>query len=288
MAPDVVEEQDLRAENFEAIVKGFALQEFKMKQVVMVQTSSAWIETYYRETSTELTGGLGSSVRGIPRLANFPYGEVSWTKVQGYIEKYGMEGVISWEDAMLDNIDVISRTLLRISRAVANAVDAQIYAVLEAAAGNSVAITAGQEWNSATVANRDPIQNLLDAKRELYIDNFDPDGHETFLLLSPTDYANLIGNSKVLQNPTFKAADIVSNGRVARILGLQIIVSNVVTADKALMAIGKECGTWKQAAALTVFTTPDKGVKYTIRAFEMGVAQATTPNALVTITNTQA
>jgi hypothetical protein len=285
---DTTGEQDLRAENFEAMVKGFALQEFKMKQLVSVQASNSWTETYYRETATELTGGLGSAVKGIPRLANFPYGEVSWTKVQSYIEKYGMEGVISWEDAMMDNIDVVARTLLRVSRAVANAVDAQIYSVLEAAAGNSVAITAGYEWDSATVANRDPIQNLLDAKRELYIDNFDPDSNESFVCISPTSYAAILGNSKVVNNPSFKTADVVTNGVVGKLCGLKIIVSNVVTADKALVVIAKECGTWKQAAPLTVFTTPDKGVKYTIRAYEMGVCQATTPNAIVTITNTAA
>tara|TARA_Y100000310_G_C20693411_1_gene823842 strand:- start:220 stop:1083 length:864 start_codon:yes stop_codon:yes gene_type:complete len=284
---DTTGEQDLRAENFEAMVKGFALQEFRMKQLVTVSSSSAWIETYYRETATELTGGTGQAVKGIPRLANFPYGEVSWTKVQAYIEKYGMEGVISWEDAMMDNIDVLARTLLRISRAVANAVDSEIYTVLEAAAGNSVAITAGEEWNSATVANRDPIQNLLNAKKELYVDNFDPDGNESFLVVSPTDYANLIGNSKFINSPTYKQADVVANGVVGKVVGLKILVSNVVTTDKALVVIARECGTWKQAAPLTVFTTPDKGVKYTIRAYEMGVCQATTPNAIVTITNTQ-
>ena len=87
---DTTGEQDLRTENFEAMVKGFALQEFKMKQLVSVSTSNAWVETYYRETADELTGGSGSAVKGIPRLANFPYGEPSWTKVQSYIEKYGM------------------------------------------------------------------------------------------------------------------------------------------------------------------------------------------------------
>lgn len=285
---DTTGEQDLRAENFEKMVKGFALQEFKMKQLVMVQSSNAWIETYYRETATELTGGLGSAVKGVPRLANFPYGEVSWTKVQAYIEKYGMEGVISWEDAMMDNVDVIARTLLRISRAVAYAVDSQIYAVLDGAAGNTVAVAAGSEWDSATVANRDPIQNLLNAKKELYIDNFDPDGNESFLVVSPKDYANLLGNSKVINNPTFKAADVVSNGVVGKLVGLKIIVSNVVTADRALVVIAKECGTWKAASPLSVFTMEDKGVKYTIRAYEMGVCQATTPNAICTITNTQA
>lgn len=281
-------DEELRAEHFEAMVKGFALQEFKMKQLVSVQSSNSWIETYYRETATELTGGLGSAVKGIPRLANFPYGEVNWTEVSAHIEKYGMESTVSWEDALTNNIDVVARTLLRISRAVAYAVDSQIYTVLEGAAGNSVAITAGYEWDSATVANRDPITNLLAAKKELYIDNFDPDGNESYLCVSPKGYADLLGNSKVINNPSFKTADVVSNGVVGKLCGLKILVSNVVTADKALVVIAKECGTWKSVNPLTVLTMTDKGVKHTIRAFEMGVCQATTPNAIVTITNTAA
>ena len=281
-------EMDLRAENFESIVKGFALQEFRMKQVVMINSSSAWIETYYRETATELSGGTGSNVRGIPRLANFPYGQTSWTKIQAYIEKYGIEGIVSWEDAMQDNIDVIARTLLRIARAVAYAVDTQIFTVLNDAAGNSVTITGGNEWDSATVANRDPIANILDAKAELYKDNFDPDNGAGYIILNPTDYSHLLQKSKVVSNPSFKAADVVANGVVGQICGLKIIVSNVVSVSGALIVIAKECGTWKEAAPLTTFTDVDKGIKYKIRAYEMGVCQATSPNAMCKIINTDA
>jgi hypothetical protein len=265
-----------------------------MKQVVSDSSAGAWIESYYRETATELTGGTGAAVRGIPRLAAFPYGEPSWTKIQAVIEKYGMEGVVSWEDAMTDNIDVIAREMLRIARAVAYAVDSQIFSVLNTGAGNNVwcgdlasASGAAYAWNSATVANRDPVADILAAKRELYIDNFDPDGTQSFLILSPTDYNALLANSKVINNPTFKTADVVSNGRVGQIAGLTIIVSNVVTASGALVVIGKECGTWKSAEPLTSFATPDKGVKYTIRAYELGVCQLHSPNAVCKIQYTQ-
>src|SRR3990167_2200757 len=89
----------LRAENVERIVKGFALQEYVMKQVVMVQRAGAWTESYFQETAADLTGQTGEAVKGVPRLAQFPYGEVSWTRKRADMEKYGMEGVISWEDA---------------------------------------------------------------------------------------------------------------------------------------------------------------------------------------------
>jgi hypothetical protein len=285
---DTTGELDLRAINYEKIVKGFAFQEFRMKQVVTESSSSAWQESYYRETAAELTGGTGSAVKGVPRLANFPYGEPSWTLVNSYIEKYGMEGVVSAEDEMLDNVDVIARTLLRISRAVAYAVDSQIYTVLLAAVGNTVAVTVGYEWDSATIAQRDPISNILDAKKELAIDNFDPDNGNTYLIISPKQYRYILSNSKVVSNPSFKTADVVSNGVVGQICGLKIIVFVGVTADSCLVEIGKECGTWKSAAGLTTHVIKDPGIKTTIRAYEMGVCQANAPNALCSITNVEA
>ena len=120
---DTTGEFDLRAENFDKIVKGFALQNYKMKQLCMIETSSAWTETYYKETAADLTkavttGITDTSLKGVPRLANFPYGEVSWTKTSGVNVKHAMEGVLSWEDIETDNVPVIARTLLRIARAV--------------------------------------------------------------------------------------------------------------------------------------------------------------------------
>ena len=287
MAAETVGQLTLRAENYERMVKGFALQLFKMKQLCMESTSSAWAETYFREGASELTGGTGSAIKGIPRLAQFPYGEPNWTKITSYIEKYGMEGVVSWEDAMLDNIDVIAREMLRISRAVANAVDSTIFAALKANAGNTVTVAATYEWDSATIANRDPIQDILNAKRELYLDNFDPDGGNTYIALHPTDYSNLLGNTKVVNNPAFKAADVVANGIVGQICGCKILVSNVVDISGALVCIAKECATWKSAKGAEVYTIEDKGIKDTIRAFEAGVCQVTTPNAICKIVNTK-
>ena len=142
----------LRAETVDSIVKGFALREYVMKEVVMVNSSSSWKESYFQETAAELSAGATSAVRGIPRLAEFPHGAVTWARKSSYNEKYGMEGVISWEDALTNEIDVISRTLVRISRAVVTAVDTQIWNTLtesqSASLINSVAIAAGSEWDS--------------------------------------------------------------------------------------------------------------------------------------------
>jgi len=278
---DTTGQADLRAETISRIVKGFALQEYKMKQLCMVENSNAWTETYYKETATELTGGTGSGVEGVPRLAKFPYGEVSWTKTQGRNVKHAMEGVISWEDAKTNNVPMIARTLLRIARAVAKSVDARIAADLLSNAGNTQAANA--TWNNAVVADRDPIQDILNAKSLIAIDNYNPDKNG-YLLVHPTNYAELLGNANVRNAGQFYTDSVTKNGVVGKLLGLTVISSNSVTEGGAQVVIGKEAMTWKSVTPLTVKTIEDPGIKYTIRAWEVGQVQVVNPDAICKIT----
>jgi len=290
---DATGEADLRKEYVDGAVKAVALMEYKLKTLCTVDTSSAWTETYYRETNSEITGGGVASpttVKGIPRLAPFPYGESSWTKVSALIEKYGMESMISYEDVMLNNIPMIQRSILRIGRAVAYAVDAQIAAVMLAGAANTFAITAGSEWDSLTIQNRDPIYDILYGIQMLRADNIDALNGNGYLCVNGTDYTNLISNTKIINNPTFKSADVVTNGVVGQVCGLKIMVTQaleVTTPDVAYIVVAKEAMTWKEATPLTVLQIEDPGIKTTIRAFELGVTQMTSPNAVCKITNTR-
>lgn len=281
---DTTGEQDLRAENFSKIVKGFALQEYKMKQLCMIETSSAWTETYYKETAADLEGKdttASGTVKGVPRLANFPYGEVSWTKTSGRNVKHAMEGVLSWEDIKTDNVPVIARTLLRIARAVTKSVDTVIAAAIVSEAGNTTAANA--TWDNAAVGSRDPIQDILDAKALIEIDNYDSNVNGA-LLLHPTDFSHAIGNANIRNAGQFYTSDVTKNGVVGRALGLTWIVGNSVTEGGAQVVIGKEAMTWKSVAPLTVKTIDDPGIKQTIRAFEVGQLQVTNPDAICKIT----
>lgn len=272
---------DIRAENISKIVTGFALQEYKLKQLCMIQSSSAWTETYYTETAADLTGQSGNAVKGIPRLAAFPYGEVSWTKTSGVNLKHGMEGVISYEDQKTNAVDVIARTLLRIARAVAKSVDTVIAAAIVASAGNTVAANA--TWNNAVIADRDPIQDILDAKAMIEIDNYNPN-QNGYLLVHPTNYSELLGNANVRNAGQFYTDSVTRNGVVGSLLGLTVISSNSVSEGGAQVVVAKEAMTWKQVVGLTVVTIDDPGVKKTIRAFEVGQVQVINPDAICTIT----
>lgn len=291
---DTTGQSNLRAEYVDKSVKAVALMEYKLRNLCTIDSSSAYTETYFRETNTDLTGGGVASptrVKGVPRLSPLPYGEVSYTKVSGINEKYAMEGMIAYEDEIMDYLPLIERTLLRIGRGVAKAVDDQIATVMLASAGQSVAISAGNEWDSATVANRDPIKNILDAIQKLRAQNIDALNGNGYLVVNGTDYTNLISNSKIMNNPTFKSADVVSNGVVGELLGLKIMVTQaleVTVPDVAYVVVAKSAMVWKQVQALTVEQIRDPGIKTTIRAFEIGHCQMVTPNAVCKITNTRA
>ena len=281
MVVDTTGEFELRAEHISKVVVGFALQEYKMKQLCMIQSSNAWTETYFTETAADLTAGGEVSVKGVPRLANFPYGEVSWTKESGVNIKHAMEGVISWEDEKTNAIDVIARTLLRIARAVSKSVDGVISAAIISSAGNT--ITPGGDWDDAVVADRDPIQDLLDAKAAIAVKNYNPDKN-TFLVVHPTDLSHLLGNANIRNAGQFYSDAVTRNGIVGTLVGLTVISTNSATENSAQVVIGKEACTWKSVVGLTVKTIDDPGIKKTIRAFEVGQIQVINPDAIANIT----
>lgn len=287
-------EADNRKQIWEKDIKGFAKKRYVMKQLVTQLSTGAWTNSFYQKTATSLTGGTGSAIKGIGRGADFPSVARGTTLVNNVIEQYGAEGVIYWQDILTSNIAIQTETILDVTDGVVNAVDAEIYAVLSEndtpATINTVAITAGYEWDSATIANRDPVQDILNCIREITIDRYPIlTSGQGYLVINETDYATLMGNSKVLNHPTFKLADgIIRNGNLAMIAGLRIIVTPVVTADKAMVVMAKKCATWKQAQPLTVDVIKDPQKKYTIRASEIGVTGLTDPESVCLLTNVRA
>ena len=278
---DTVGEQDIRAESFSRIVKGFALKNYKLMQLCMVESSSAWTEHYFRENAADLTGGTGSDVKEVPRGGPFPYGEVGWTRVSGVNIKHGMDVRIFWEDVKMNNIPMITRTLLRVARAVTKSVDAVIASVILTEAGNTVAANA--TWDNSVIADRDPIQDLLNARATLQVDNYDPDKNAK-LICHPNDMKNLLGNPNIRNAGQFYTNKVTADGKIGGMLGVDFIETTSVTEGGAQLVLVKQACTWKKVVGMSVFTKIDPGVDYSIRAWEVGQIQVTDPNAICSIT----
>lgn len=282
---DTAGELDIRGINVDSAVKGFSAEKFKLKQVCTVVRSNSWREDYYQETSDALTGGTQEDISGVPRLAEFPYLNPSWTLASTYHKKHAGSTWVSHEDELSDAFNVVTRASFKVAEAIAYSVDRAIYAAITGDANVNTA-AATDTWNSATVANRDPIRDILTGIQYMGVDNYD--GLENgYLLLSYLDNTNILMNSKVINNPSFKTADVVSNGVVGQVCGLKMIVSNAVDADEAAIVIGQLAVTYKELDSLKVAITDHPGIKKVISAWEIGVVQIVHPEAIHIITNTQ-
>lgn len=291
---DTFTEADTRSQFWEKDIKGFAAKRYVMKELVMNVSGNSWTESFYQKTATSLTGGTGSPVKGIPRGADFPFMERGVTLKSAVILQHGGEGVIYWQDILTSNIRVEAETISDISDAVVYSVDNVVYSTLSEndtpSTINTVAITAGYEWDSATIANRDPITDLLKCIEAIHTDRYPiVTSGLGFIAMNESTFTYLMNNTKVLNHPTFKLAEgNTKNGFVASILRCSIYVTPVVTNDKVLVGMAKKCGTWKQTQPLTVDIIKDPQKKYTIRASEIGVCQLTDPEALCLLTNVRA
>jgi len=281
---DTIGEVDIRGENFERAVKGFANKLYKLSQILLNESSSNNSENYYRETSTPLSASGNRSVNDVARGALPPELHPDWTLVTTYHKKFMGQALIFYEDSLTNAINTQARSAFRVAEAIVNAKDLYIYTQLTAASSTSGVVTAADDWDSVTVANRDPIGDILIGEAAMMANNYDV-LQNGYLLCTPKSYGSLLRNSKVINNPSFKTADVVSNGVVGQITGLKIIVSTNVSADEAMIVMGNRAATWKGVVGLQSAVIIDQGVSIKVRAWEMGHIQITDPMALYTITN---
>ena len=279
---------DILIENIDSGVKAVVKIEEKWKAMCAIDSSSAFTESYFRETNDDATdGGTGSPIRGLQPLSPFPYVDVTETKVSSIIEKYAAEALISMEAITDLTIPMLQRKIYRIGRKIIYQTDVAIEDGVRADATNTVAITIGDEWDSDTITNRDPVKTFLDAIQTLRVDGIDFLAGQGKIVLNGQDYTNVISNTKILNHPTFTSVSAVQSGVVAGLVGGDIVVSEVVDADEAYVLVAKQGMVWKQKQALTTVTKIDEGKSVTIRAWERGAFQLQAPNEVCKITNTR-
>lgn len=286
---DTVEMQDIRGLDIDKAVKGFALCEYVFKNDCTVSSMSGDAVRWYQETAADLTAVAPQVVANISPLSTFPTLEVSWTRNTSYVKKFAAEGFLSMEDIKSADVDVLARTLLRLTRAVTKQVDTAIYNVLSEndTPVNINTVATNAAWNTGSYTGVNIIEDILDAKYQMELYNYDTSN--VVLYLSPLDYKSMVTwliDGKGSSIPNF-ASDKVSTGTVMQLVGVSIKISPNVTADKALMVIPKRACTWKSYQDITSRAIEEAGIGTRLRVWEMGVPVLTDPRAVTLITNTQ-
>jgi len=284
---DTVEMQDIRGLDIDKTVKGFALAEYIFKNVCTISNTSADHIRWYQETAADLTATSPQKNANISPLSTFPTLEVSWTRQTSYIKKYANEGFISMEDMKSSDIDVVARTLLRLTRAVVKQVDTRIWEVMtesgtaEASKNINYVTSISGAWVNTTSA--DPIADIMQAKRKIWEDNYNPEGATLFL--SPTGHEYLLRylvSTKGSSIPNY-SSEKVRDGTVMNILGVKVKVSNNATysaSGAAVLVVPQRACTWKSHTPITARAIEEPGIGTRFRVWELGEAILTDPKAV--------
>lgn len=275
----------MRKEVIEANLKGFALKSYVLKKLLaVVGANGGWKHTYYSEDPTELAAKGTRNIKGIARLADFPVAEVKFEEKTSIMEKYGLKAFVSWEDAISDNVPVIARTLLRLGQAVVASTDGAIYTDLVADADINTENTTAA-WDAANGQN--PVKDILACKRKITDNNYSAEG--ITLVVNQYDFDMLVLWLMSLGTNAPKIAEkMVEGGKVYELAGVgDIMISDTIAADKALLIKKGEAANWRELAPLQVFLKADEGVKYEIRAYEFGKTEVVNPKQIVLLSNTR-
>ena len=284
-----VEQADIRGLKIDPVVKGFALREYVFKADLLTSSMKEDGIRYYEEDAGDLEATAPSAIKNVSPLSRPATLEVNWTRRVAYYQKYMVESFISREDITSAEIPVLTRTLLRLTRAITKQVDGSIYTTVAGAAtgANTFATSAvgGAEWDA--VSGQDPIKDLMRAKRIITDNDYRAEGAS--LWLSPKDYESLVTwliTNKGAYIPNF-SSEAVRSGTVLSLLGLNIKVSNNVAADEAIVIVPNSAATWYSFEDITSRVVEEPGIGSMIRVWESGVPVVHEPKAIVKITDTQ-
>ncbi len=278
----------LRKEVIDATLKIFAGRKYIFKDLLTISSNVGWSNTYWREDPSVLTAGNTSSIAGLPRGATFPHANPKFEEITAYVQKYGLETTIFWEDIISGKIDVTARSLLKLIEAVVSNVDGGIRNTI-VADGNiqSITIEAGCEWDMT--ASAAIIDNLEEAEEKIGRENYDTSN--LMVIVNHRDKRSII--NYLVQHGN-KLASITDeklrnkSGVIGTLGNKTFMVSPNVQASEAFVVVPKACGTWRQLYPLSsAIKEMDPFVSQTIKVVEVGQVEITDPKAIVWIKNTK-
>lgn len=282
---------EIRGIDIDKVAKGYADEEIILKRFCSVSNTSAREIRWYQKTagfldSSDTTTMTASLIANTDFKSRPVTVEQSWTRNTSYVRKYFVESPwISDEDLKDSDVDILLTNIRDLVRAVEHQVDLRIYNVLtvsDAGTGeNTVTIT--NEWDD--YSNCTPVADLATAKLYIRQYGYNPEG--AVFLCNATTHMHLVNwliATKGSYVPTL-SSELAKSGVVMEFLGLKVVVSEVVTADYAVVFVPQRAVSWKTFTPVTSGTIDDLGIGKKIRVWEEGEAILTDPKAVTLLSN---
>jgi len=277
-------EADLRAEDVDAIVKNYALEQFTGRQICSIVGTNAEKNTYYEETDSDITpiGTTGIPAGNFENSAGAIFEHVthSWTEVAERVKIHGATHTMDWTVWKLSAIDVKGRMLERVARAIVLSEDTAIYTELATTTNTASAV---QTWDNETESLQQPLKDILIARAALKIANWSTTSNLK-MIIHPTNLMELLNNPVVRNAGQFYTDGVTRNGVVGKIADFNIIESNAMTENTVLFCISQTAMSLYEAQGITTKMTEEEGETITIKAFNMNVPVLINNNAAYKLT----
>ncbi len=199
--------------------------------------------------------------------------------------KYAVEGTISREDIKSADIDVLARSILRLTRAVVKKVDTRIYDILTDSQ-TPVSIGTGAASAPWDVAAATIVGDIMSGVQTIQESDYDTSNY--IIAMNPKNNKDMITyfiDTKGSSIPGF-SSEQMNKSIITGLLGGRVIVSNNVAADSVFIGLPATAVTWKSFEDIHVETENLMGKGTRIAIWENGEAILTDPNASYLITNT--
>lgn len=292
---DTTGQAEIRGIDVDKFLKGFADEEFVMKNFVNMATTNSREIRWYQKTagvldSSATTGMTASRIANVAPGAKPEVIAPSFTRNTSYVRKYfATSELITLEDERDCDPDVVGTIIRDVPRAIDRQRDIRIYNIVTdnvsgtAYDGTSVpsAAAAGGGW---AVASADPIGDMTSAKKSIRSYNYDPQGAAMFInQAEEKKLVDWIINTKGSMIPNF-SSERVKDGVVMGLAGFNIVVNSFCTAGVAAIMVPHRACTYKEFVPLTTEVVREPGIGKRVLAWTEGEAYLTDPNACYGIT----
>lgn len=281
-------ESGIRKQVIDDLLKVLAEPSYVLKEAVSVTSFGGWQNTYYQEDAAVLTAPTGNSGLGLPRGANFPQIAPSNVQKNAWITKIGFEATINFEDILANNVDLQARAVFKLTQKVVYELDTAIKNCLTEndapSTVNYFTVSPGYGWDK--VASASIVDDLMYAKQLIAEDNYPVTNLVCFI--NNKDHRSMVNYlaSKGAQFPQI-GNDVTENGKVGKLAGIDIRLSETVPASFAIVCVPKVCATMRELVPLQSDIKEDAFRNTRIRVVEEGMIYLTDPAAVCVIRGTR-
>jgi len=241
---------------------------------------------FWVKTSGYLTLTAPAKLSNIAPGARPFVAETSWTPTTKYTIKYMLDSpMINMEDESDSEVQVFRDNAKDVVEAIANDVDNDVWDVIteNQTPVNINTIAATGTWGAAS--GQDPFEDIMDCKRIIRQQTKRSIRNGILLInaLAEKDLLVWLVSTKGSSIPNF-ASEKVGTGTLSGIAGLQVVVSENVTATYAAVGDFKQAAEYRTFKPLQTWIITEEGIGRKIRVSTNGTAILKKPKFVALIT----